>query len=353
MIRPNFKPIYMKLYEELRHQISSGAYSYGRKIPSKRELAQEKGCSVITVEHAYDLLIEEGYIEARNKSGYYVVFRKDDTYSPKEIETQSISSNYDEEQFPYSVFAKAVRKVLTTYDESVLTKVEGQGAYVLRDAIASYLNRSRAMEVTPEQIIIGSGSEYLYSLIVEIFGRDVIYGIEKPSYSNIQNIYHSFGVKTDSLKLGKNGILSKELKRTNAKILHVTPFYSYPSGSTTDVSKRMEYIEFAKKKKGIIVEDDYASEFSLLSKPAQTLFSLEPNNHVLYLNTFTKTISPSIRVSYMVLPKNKTSSYLKKIAYHSTTVSTLLQYVLAELLNNGSLERHINRIRRKERNKEE
>jgi GntR family transcriptional regulator/MocR family aminotransferase len=342
------QPKYLSLYEEIREAIVNGSFPYGSKIPSKRLMAQEKGLSLISVEHAYELLNEEGYIEARMRSGYYVIYRENDlihvekTKAVNEKKTQT-----GEYVFPVSVYMSAVRGVLAEKGDQLLVRTEGRGSQEIRSAIASYLNRSRGMRVKPDQVVIGSGSEYLYSLIVQLLGRDRLYAVEDPCYDNIIRMYEHNDVKTDYLKLGANGIRSDELSRTKASVLHVTPYHSYPSGRSTDASKRMEYIRWAEKHNAFIVEDDYESEFSPLLKVQQTLFSIEPVKHVIYLNTFTRTIAPSIRVGYMILPEAYTEEFLEKMSSSSCTVSALSQYVIARLLNDGSFERHINRVRRK------
>ena len=343
--------LYIRLYEEIRDSIVSGAYAYGSKIPAKRVMAEEKGLSVITVEHAYNLLQEEGYIEASQRSGYYVVYRDSDLIHVEKtvFDDNAGGLHAEADVFPVSVYSKTVRKILSEQGENILIRTEGRGNIEIRTAIASYLNRSRGMKVSPDQVVIGSGSDYLYSLIVQLLGRECIYGIEDPCYENIEMMYAANDVRIEHLKLGNNGIRTRELNASKADVLHVTPYHSYPSGNSTDISKRMEYIRWAKERNAMIVEDDYESEFSPTLKAQRTLFSLEPDSHVIYLNTFTRTIAPSIRVGYMILPASKADSFLSRTGFRSCTVSALSQYVIAELLNSGSFERHINRIRRRMR----
>ena len=341
---------YIRVYESIRNEIVNGTYAYGVKIPSKRVLAENYRVSVITAEHALDLLEEEGYIEKRERSGSYVSYRSEDILSFVETSRKhELFLPSEEELFPHSVYAKAVRSVLNEYGEELMLKTDSSGSFILREAIASYLKRSRDMNVSSDQIVIGSGSEYLYALVVGLLGTHRIYGIEDPSYEKIRAIYRSLAVRVDSLKLGDNGILTTELERTPASVLHVTPYNSYPSGRSADISKRQEYIRWAKAKDAYVIEDDYASELSSNLKVQKTLFALEPDSHVIYMNTFTKTIAPSIRVSYMVLPDKATPQFLEMLRFRSCTVSTLSQLTIAELLNNGSFERHLNRLRRKQR----
>jgi GntR family transcriptional regulator/MocR family aminotransferase len=240
-----------------------------------------------------------------------------------------------------------MRRVLSERGELLLEKSPNLGCEELREAIKSYLRRNRGITVDSEQIIIGSGSEYLYGLIVELLGRTRVFAIESPSYKKIEQVYKATEITYELLPLTQAGIESKALAFTSADVLHTTPYRSYPSGVTATASKRHEYLRWASKKKRYIIEDDFESEFSVSSKPTETLFSLSKHDNVIYLNTFSKTISPSLRIGYMVLPRHLVSVYKEKLGFYSCTVPTFMQYVLTELLNNGDFERHINRIRRK------
>jgi GntR family transcriptional regulator/MocR family aminotransferase len=200
--------------------------------------------------------------------------------------------------------------------------------------------------VRTEQIVIGSGSEYLYGLIVELLGRDKTIAIEYPSYKKIEEVYRATEIRYESLPLTQTGIESQALAATGADILHTTPYRSYPSGVTATASKRHEYIRWASVSGRYIIEDDVESEFSVSTKPTETLFALSAHDNVIYLNTFSKTISPSLRVGYMVLPAHLVEVYHDKLGFYSCTVPTFMQYVLTELIENGDFERHINRVRR-------
>ncbi len=345
------KPAYIQLYIRLRQDITQGIYKFGDRLPSKRTIAAETGTSVITAEHAYAILCDEGYCEARERSGYFVIYKGSDFFPVEEIPAEyeeKLPEPQNPEVFSFDVFSKTARVVLSRYSETLFLKSPGTGCDKLKKALCSYLARSRGIVVAPQQVVIGSGAEYLYGLIVQMLGEKK-YALEKPSYSKIEKVYRANGVDCDFLKMGSDGVLSAELARTSAKVLHVTPFNSYPSGITASASKRNEYISWARDTGGIIIEDDFSSEFSVSTKTQDTLFSLEAENSVLYINTFSKTIAPSVRVGYMVLPKNRTEELLEKIKFYSCTVSLFEQYIIAELINNGSFERHINRIRRKRR----
>ncbi len=344
------KKAYMQLYEQLRGDIINSIYKYGEKLPSKRILAEETMTSVITVEHAYGILCDEGYIEARQRSGYFVTYRKNDFLPIAENELHDIDSShhhYHTSEFPFSVLAKTMRNVISKYAEEILIKSPNAGCVELRKAISDYLARSKGINVSYNQIIIGSGAEYLYGLIVQFLGRDKIYAIENPSYEKIHSVYKANGAKCDLLKLGKDGILTSQLAKTKASVLHITPFRSFPSGITASASKRNEYINWAIARKAVIIEDDFNSEFTISTKNEDTVFSLEPCRSVIYVNTFTKTIAPSMRIGYMVLPKELVDPFFDKMGFYSCTVPVFEQYVLAEFISSGDFERHINRTRRK------
>ena len=347
-------PAYLQLYRQLRDDIIAGVFGYRGRLPSKRTLAEESGISTITVEHAYSLLCDEGYAEARERSGYFVIFRPSDGFAAPTALPEPRRREEGEERerptFPYSLLSKTMRRVLSTYGETLLEKAPNAGCPELRLALKHYLARNRGIHVEVEQIVIGSGAEYLYGLIVELLGRDRIIAIESPSYNKIEQVYRAAEIRYESLPLTNDGIDSAALAATDADILHTTPYRSYPSGVTASASKRHEYIHWAGRGERYIIEDDFESEFSVSTKPMETLFALSgSNSNVIYLNTFSKTVSPAIRVAYMVLPPKLTAPFAKKLGFYSCTVPTFEQFVLAELLNNGDFERHINRVRRRKR----
>ena len=342
---------YLKLYRQLRSDILSGGYPYGTKLPSKRTLASEYGVSLVTVEHAMEILCEEGYAAAAQRSGYFASYLESDGFAAAAEPSAAVISKNEENDmpsvFPFSVYAKTMRRVLSEYGERLLIKSPNAGCEELRTALCGYLARSRGIRVTTGQIIIGAGAEYLYGLAVEILGRDRIYGIEIPSYEKIEQVYEANDVALRLLSLGENGILSRELAVTDAHILHITPYRSFPSGVTADASKRRDYIRWADKDKGrYIIEDDFESEFTPLKKPEDTIFSLSDRENVIYLNTFSKTIAPSVRIGYMVLPASLLPVYQKKAGFYSCAVPAFDQLVLSRFITDGSFERHINRIRR-------
>lgn len=345
------RPVYLQIYRRLRDDIIAGVFPHASRLPSKRLLAETLGVSAITIQHAYELLCDEGYAEARQRSGYYVIFRTGDGFAASGAgEYPAIKppvANYP--GFSINLLSKTMRRVLSDRGHVLLEKSPNQGCEVLRSAIGRYLARNRGIVANLDQIVIGSGAEYLYRMIVDLMGRDRIYAIESPSYEKIEQIYRTAGVAYEALPLSSDGIDGDALMATRAEILHTTPYRSYPSLVTASASKRHEYIRWARQAGRFIIESDYGSEFSIAAQPMETLFVLSDDDNVIYLNTFSKTISPAMRVGYMVLPRQLVAAFGEKLGFYSCTVPTFEQYVLAELIDGGDFERHINRVRREKR----
>lgn len=347
-------PAYQQLYLQVRQDIVNGIYPAGTKLPSKRTVALDSNTSTITVEHAYGLLCDEGYVEAKQRSGFFVIFHADDgfvstTAAKKTFKPHPPLPTDANTDFPFSVLAKTMRRVISEVGEGMLARSPNPGTLELRDAIRTYLAQSRGILADMDQIIIGAGSEHLYSLLIELLGRHCVYAIESPSYKKIQQIYEAAQLQLEMLPLCHDGIDSAALKHAKADILHISPYRSYPSGVTASASKRHEYLRWAELGERYIIEDDFESEFSVSKKTEETLFSHSFRDNVIYMNTFSKTVSPSFRIGYMVLPKALAKAYEEKLGFYSCTVPTYLQLVLAELINNGDFERHINRVRRYKR----
>jgi len=343
---------YLEIYRLIRSEIESGAFPYNSRMPSKRVAAERYAVSVITIEHAYELLTDEGYITARERSGYFVSFRERDSFAVAQRRTPTSLTQPPAAQgnsFPFSVYAKAMRRVISEYGERLFVKSPNYGLAELRCAIARYLARNRGMNAKPEQIIIGSGAEYLYGLVVQLLGREPVYGLEKPSYEKIEKVYRANGISCELLPLGHDGIENRALRETGARVLHITPYRSYPSDVTATAAKKHAYLRWAEERDAVIIEDDFESEFSSLSKPEDTVFSMDRCGRVIYINTFSKTISPAVRIGYMVVPEKLLGQLEERTGYLSCTVPTQDQYILTELLDSGDFERHLNRVRRRNR----
>ncbi len=346
---------YFKIYKDIKQSILKNEYASGDKLPSKRVMADKYGCSVITVESAYGMLIDEGYIDSRQRSGYFVC-KIDALYKEeaREIKIEHLDEQLSEgkrQDFEYSLWFKTIRKVISDRGEELFVKSPNMGCAVLRNVLADYLYRSRAMTARPQNIVIGSGAEQLYETVVKLLGRDKVYGIENPSYPKIEAVYVGEGANIRKLKMGKDGIESDELLNSQIDVLHVTPYRSYPTDVTTSILKKYEYLRWAGNDK-YIVEDDFNSEFCKTGQPVETLYSLDKQERVIYINTFSKSLSPSMRIGYMILPDRLLDVYRRVLGEFSCSVPVLDQYVLAEYISSGNFVRHLNRMRRKSKGAE-
>lgn len=344
---------YYSIYLDVKNKILQGDFKAGEKLPSKRVMADKMGCSIVTVESAYAMLEEEGYIRPRERSGYFVeridlsigaVPTAKRAPLPHVKENRALPTERD---FEYSLWFKTIRKVISERGEELFIKAPSKGCAILRNAISDYLYRYRGMSADPHRIIIGSGSEQLYEIAVKLLGREKIYGIEDPSYEQIRAVYLGTGAQICPLKFNNDGIDTNELFSSRFDVLHVTPFHSYPSGITTPISKRYEYLKWAQMNGNYIIEDDFDSEFFIPGHPIEPLYSLDSGHSVIYINTFSKSLSPSMRMGYMILPESLMPAYEKALGGFSCSVPVLDQYVLAEFISSGSFERHLNRMRRK------
>ena len=343
---------YYALYRRLKDDILRGTLPPGAKLPSKRALAERSGVSVITAEYAYRQLIDEGYVFTRERSGYFVQPiaglrpSEEAAQPPLRMLSEEAPETREAPPFPYSVWFRLLRKAMSDYGERLMERSPNKGCARLRNAIAAYLLRCRGMFAQPEQIIIGSGSEQLYEAVTRILGTRLVYGIEYPSYGQIEAVYAGAGALVEHLPLASDGIESESLRHSGADVLHVTPFHSYPSGATAPAAKRYEYLQWASRPGRWLVEDDFDSEFFRPGKPPETLWSMDKDGSVIYINTFSKSLSPSMRMGYMILPESLLPQYDKKLGRFSCTVPLLEQYALAEFLDGGYFERHLNRMRR-------
>ena len=249
------------------------------------------------------------------------------------------------ENFPFSIWTKLLRHTMAENQALLLTKSPTAGIYPLRCAIAEHLLRFRGMRIQPEQIIVGAGTEYLYELIIKLLGRDKIYCVEDPGYQKLQRIYTDNGACCFSLPIDQQGMSVSALNTVRCDIIHISPSHHFPTGIITPVNRRYELLGWATSGQRYIIEDDYDTEFRLVGKPIPSLFSMDMSGKVIYMNTFSKSLASTIRISYMVLPPQLMEEFNRRLGYMSCTVSTFEQYTLAEFINQGYFERHINRMR--------
>ena len=356
----NHQILYVQIYEQLKEMIKKGTYKANQKLPSKRKLSVLLKVSPLTVDRSYQQLIAEGYVYSIEKSGYFVAEQVEmqiiDSNKFKDIEMkeekkteylyQFKTNIVDTSIFPNATWAKLAREVLSENHHEMLNESHPKGMRLLRVEIAKFLELYRGMKVDLEQIIIGSGSTSLISMIVEMLGRDQKYAIEDPSYQKIYQLFKSNDVDLSPIQLDLFGIEMKSLKKSLASIVHITPSHQFPTGIVMPIQRRTELLNWASESENrYIIEDDYDSEFRYLGKPIPALQSLDQNDRIIYMNTFTKTLAPSFRMSYMVLPKKLLPIYSKIQSYHSCTVPNFEQYIMYKFMKGGYFERHINRMK--------
>ncbi len=346
-------PLYEALYRCIRGDILSGKLEPGQKLPSKRALAQNLEVSKITVEGAYGQLLAEGYIRAAEKVGYFVedLPRSAAKAAPAPDPLPEASdrklldlTGSGTEKFPFSVWSRLQREVMLDYGEKLLLPLPNQGIEPLRQAIAGHLAAFRGMSVDPGNILIGAGTDFLYNLLIQLLGRDKTYAVEDPGYGKIRRIYAAGGVRCISAPMDGEGVLPGSLAQ--AQVLHLSPAHHFPTGLVTSVRRRQELLLWAQQQGGYIIEDDYDSEFRFDAHPKPTMQSLDRSGRVIYMNTFSKSLAPSIRISYMVLPPELMAAFRENLGFYSCTVSSFEQYTLARFLSRGYFEKHINRMRK-------
>lgn len=354
-------PLYAYVYKCIKEDIISGKIQADEKLPSKRTFAKNNGISTITIQNAYDQLVSEGYIYTVPKKGYYVadivgalnnVVKTEVSYDIHVPEEDSefcydLSNNeINTESFPFSIWAKISRDVMANRKEELLTVAPAGGIRKLRESIAEHLRSFRGMLVDPDQIVVGAGTEYLYSVITQLLGKEKVFIIENPGYKKLLKIYEQCDITCRYADMDEKGVSVDELRALDGDIAHISPNHHFPTGITMPASRRYEVLGWANEKEGrYIIEDDYDSEFRLEGKPIPTLFSIDACEKVIYINTFSKSLTPTIRISYMVLPVHLANRFYETRYFYSCTVSNFEQYTLAQFIAEGYFEKHINRMR--------
>ena len=353
------KPLYEQLYNHIRNEIESGKIGPGDKLPSKRALSAHLKVSVVTVETAYSLLAAEGYIYSVPGSGYYAErlpgpFRGERNQAlipqkpaEREYRYDFRTNRVDTELFPFSVWARLSRELLSSGGAELLQSCNGKGVYALRQAIAEHLRSFRGVEAQPEQIVIGAGGEYLTGLLVQLLGRDKVYGVEEPGYVKTRRVFSANCHRVAPIALDGSGAMPVSLLEQGIQVAHLTPSHHFPLGIVMPAARRHEILAWASAAEGrTIIEDDYDSDFRFSGKPVPALQSLDCDNRVIYLNTFTKSLAPSMRIGYMVLPLNLLERFDEKLGFYACTVPVFEQLILAEFIQRGHFERHISRMRK-------
>lgn len=392
------RPLYEHLYRCIKSDIECGAISPDQKLPSKRAFSRHLGVSLITVEGAYTQLIAEGYVRAVERKGYYAnavaparlrpahpfagnrphrfsrqpaLDAASSALSGSLVSCGGMAAGADSfawpsgsegrvslvadfssgaiapGAFPYAAWAKSLRGALSEESEESLVGESGAaGSLRLRTVLASHLAQFRGMEVLPDQIVIGAGSQTLYQLIIQLLGRRRRFAVEDPGYTRLARIYESNDVSLAYIGMDEEGALVDQLRESEADVAHIMPSHQFPMGCVTSIARRYELLGWAAEEPGrFIVEDDYDCEFRLAGKPIPSLASIDAFGTVIYANTFAKTLGPAFRIGYMVLPEALAARFHEKLGFYSCTVSAIDQIALARFIEEGSYERHVNKMR--------
>ncbi len=351
-------PLYEQLYDFIKSDIISGKIKGGDKLPSKREFAAHLGISKVTVEAAYSALISEGYVYSLEKKGYYceknlALPEKTASAPPakkeerKKIDIDLSSNAVPGTQFPFSVWSRLMREITLNYSRELLDPIPFEGAWILRSALSAYLMSERGMNISPEQIFIGAGSEYLYTQIIRLLGAENIYGIENPSYHKISKVYSMNGALIRQIDITGETLDAEALENIGINIFHISPSHNFPTGTVMGAKERHDILSWANKKgRRYVIEDDFDSELRFEGKPIPPMQTLDSAGKVIYINTFSKTISPALRIGYMVLPEELADRYRSTLSFNSCTVSSFDQYALADFISRGYFERHLSRTKK-------
>ena len=352
-------PLYEYLYRRIRQDILDGTLASGERLPSKRALAEHLRVSVITVESAYSQLEAEGYLYTLPKRGFFVCRVEHSPTAPAaahQIAPEPPAPAWqldlgrnqtDGSRFPVAAWARLTRQVLS--ENAFLAPTAHQGLYALRKALADDLRHYKGMSVSPEQIVIGAGAEYLYLLLAQLLGTNSVFAVEEPGYPKIRQIYRKCGIPCRSVPLDQQGIDVDALRAAGANVIHISPAHHYPTGLVTTIGRRQALLRWAEEQGGIIIEDDYDSELRFSGRPIPTLQSIDRSGCVIYMNTFSQTISPAMRIGFMVLPPQLLERYRQELDFYACTVPALEQHVLARFLEGGCYEQHLSRMRKEYR----
>ncbi len=355
------QPLYEQIYRQIRAEIEAGRLPQGARLPSKRTLAAHLKVSVVTVEGAYSQLMAEGYIRTEPKRGFFVQAVLPQTTQAAgpppapvpihpagrpEYAYDFTTNAVDTVHFPFSTWARLMREVLSLEDSGLLSATHPQGTPELRAAIVRYLYDFRGIRAQPEQVVVGAGSEYLTSLLFQLLGREGGYAVEDPGYHKFQRILAHAGALICPIPLDNQGLRVDALRWSGARVVHVTPSHHFPQGTVMPIPRRQALLSWAAEQPGrYIIEDDYDSEFRFSGRPIPALQSLDTGGRVIYLNTFAKSLAPSLRIGYMVLPPELLERYWAEFDFYSSTVPSFEQLTLARFLVRGHFERHIARMR--------
>ncbi|MGE7689862.1 PLP-dependent aminotransferase family protein [Lysinibacillus sp. NPDC097214] len=358
----NEEPLYFQLYKYIKVEIQNGNILAKTKLPSQRSLAKHLNISRNTVDAAYQQLLAEGYVVSREREGIYVVEFEKDYFQINSVKFDNtiLKSNQEKDptviefdfnygdinlkDFPYKIWRKLSMQSLNEEQDHLFLYGDAQGELKLRGYIAKYLYEARGVKCSADQIVIGAGLQYLTGIVCNLIGREKLFGMEDPGYYRVRYLFKDNGIRIKPIHLDDYGISIAHLRNSKVKAVYVTPSHQFPIGTVMPISRRLELLEWANKENAYIIEDDYDGEFRYAGKPIPALQGLDSYDNVIYMGTFSKSLIPSIKLSYMVLPRKLINLYIEN-SYYVQTVSRFHQHTLQLFMESGHWERHLSKSR--------
>lgn len=350
------KPLYIQLYEYIKAEITSGLLKPDSKLPSIREASSTLNLSKTTIENAYSQLVAEGYIDNFPKRGYFVCDLSEYNFDIEEVHKKMIEEHdeilylndgVDKESFDISSWKRLYNKVISDNKTNIYNSCSIQGEEFLREEIANFVNTMRGGHTDAQQVIVGAGVQYLLGILIGIIKEDYnTVAVEKPGFNKAEFIFEDYMFNIKHIEITDNGFPISILRKSDAKVIYISPSHQYPLGTIMPVNKRMELLDWAYKKNGLIIEDDYDSMIRYGGMPIPSLQGLDNNDCVVYLGSFSKMLLPSLRISFMVIPKKLLPKYNKIKNRHTQSTSKIDQIVLANFMKEGYMVKHLRKIKR-------
>ncbi|MPW25375.1 aminotransferase class I/II-fold pyridoxal phosphate-dependent enzyme [Alkalibaculum sp. M08DMB] len=350
------EPFYIQIYNHFKTEIIIGNLIKGAKLPSIRGLSMDIKVSKTTIESAYNQLVVEGYVNNIPKKGYFVVALKDYEFTTdkkkilnpaKDKFLDYINNGVDKASFDMKIWRKLYGNILSEKDNKLYTVGDYQGEEVLRQKICEFVQKTRGVKCSSDQIVVGAGIQYLLGILCSLTLEDQYsVAVEYPGFNQAKNVFEDYHMKIIPVPVYDEGIDIEELKQSQAKMVYLSPSHQYPTGSVMPIDKRLDILNWASNNDSIIIEDDYDCLIRYESRPIPALQGLDKGGHVIYLGSFSKILLPSIRISYMILPQKILDRYKSKIGRYSQTSSKIEQLTLAQFMKEGYLEKHLRKIRK-------
>lgn len=352
--------LYLQLYSQIKSKIENGQIKQGEKLPSIRNLAYDLQVSKTTIQTTYDQLVAEGYIQSFPKKGYFVVVQN--TIIPKqrveqkpieEISTHStpynfLSSEVDRHSVDIKRWRSLIKEVLLQ-ESQLISYGDPQGEAHLRQALADYSATVRGVQATKEQVVVGAGIAPLLHILCGILRTKLLHftvGMEENSFPTGEQVFLDAGIPIVPLRADQEGVTLSSLVKSKPQAVLLNPSKASEKMPAMPLNRRIDLLQSANKKNLYIIEDDYNGELRFLAKPIPALKSIDKDDRVIYIGSFSKLLLPSVRISYMVLPQPLLQYYLAVRNNYNQTASKIEQLALIQYINDGSMQKHIRKLRK-------